>query len=257
MDGPRASGHEQVARLDRVSVTFGRRCALDDVTFGLRRGEVALLAGPNGAGKSTALGVLLGHLRPSRGDVVVRGASVRRDPLAALAGVGFVPDEPGFHGFLTGRDNLRLLAAYADTGEEPSGAIRAAVARVGLTPRIDDRVATYSHGMRKRLALAQALVPSPDLLVLDEPVDGLDPDGIDDVHRILGELARDHGVAVLLASHLLGDVEPICDRILVLREGRLVYDAAFRAGAGRTGLRDVYRAASCGPTAWTRREGGR
>lgn len=255
MEGPRASGRGKVARLERVSVRFGRRCALDDVTFELRRGEVALLAGANGAGKSTALSVLLGHLRPSRGDVVVRGASVRRDRAAALAGVGFVPDEPGFHGFLTGWENLRLLAAYAGSGDAPSDEMRAAVARVGLTGRIDDRVAAYSHGMRKRLALAQALVPSPDLLVLDEPADGLDPDGIDDVHRILGELAREHGVAVLLASHLLADVEPICDRILVLREGRLVYDAAFRAEPGRAGLRDVYRAASSRGIGPTPREG--
>lgn len=184
----------------------------------------------------------------------MRGASVRRDPVAALARVGFVPDEPGFHGFLTGRDNLRLLAC-TDTGDEPSDAIRAAVTRVGLTGRIDDRVSTYSHGMRKRLALAQALAASPELLVLDEPADGLDPDGIDDVHRILGALAHDHGVAVLLASHLLADVEPICDRILVLREGRLVCDAAFRAGSGHAGLRDVYRAASSGATGPARPEG--
>lgn len=226
-------------RLESVSMAFRGRVALDAVSLTVRRGEVLALLGPNGAGKSTAFALMLGHLRPSRGAVWIRGVSVAADRRRALRGVGTVLESPAFHDHLSGWENLALLVSYA--AEPDPAALLDAVRFVALDDRIHDQVRSYSHGMRQRLALAQALVPAPDLVLLDEPADGLDPEGVEAVHELIRKMRGDRAVAVVIASHLLADVETVCDRVAILDRGRLVFDRAWgRDGASRP-LAQVYR----------------
>lgn len=220
---------------DRVSKRFGTQCALDDVSFGVARGEAVALLGHNGAGKSTLFTIVLGLRRATAGDVRVDGVSVRADPRRARRAVGSVL-APAFYEYLSGWDNLRILSAYS--GAVSTAELRGAVRFVGLAERIDDRVGTYSHGMRRRLALAQALVPRPDLLLLDEWEAGLDPEGIVQMRALLARLHREDGMTLLLSSHQPSGVDALCERVVVLRRGRLAFAGRWsELGADATVVR--------------------
>lgn len=208
--------------------TFGGgKPALDDVSFTVERGEVFGLLGHNGAGKSTALGVMLGMVRPDSGDVEIDGVSVRGDRSRALAKVGAIFESPSFYDYLSGWANLKILTAYSGYWDEVRA--REVVELVGLSGRIRSKVSAYSHGMRQRLALAQALLPQPELLLLDEPTDRLDPEGIHEFRRFIVRL-RDHmGVTILFNSHLLSEVEQVCSRVAIIRQGKLVFEGDSRS----------------------------
>ncbi len=210
----------------RVSKRFPRAAtpALDEVSFSVGKGRICGLLGHNGAGKSTALGVLLGMIHPDAGEAFIGGTSVQQNREAAISRVGAIFEAPAFYDYLSGWCNLKVLTAYS--GGVPESLMRETVAWVGLEKRIRDRVSTYSHGMRHRLALAQALLPQPDLLILDEPTDGLDPEGIVEFRHQVLELRTRLGLTVLLSSHLLTEVEQICDEVVILQGGRKVYEGA-------------------------------
>lgn len=195
--------------------------ALDAVSFEVGKGRICGLLGHNGAGKSTALGVILGMVHPDEGEALIEGVSVQLSREKALPRVGAIFEAPAFYEYLSGWHNLKSLAAYS--GGVSDTLIEETVEWVGLETRIRDRVATYSHGMRQRLALAQSLLPRPDLLVLDEPTDGLDPEGIVEFREQLLELRERLGLTVLLSSHLLSEVEQLCDEVVILRGGKKVY----------------------------------
>ncbi len=195
--------------------------ALDAVSFEVGKGRICGLLGHNGAGKSTALGIILGMVHPDEGEALIEGVSVQRDREKALPRVGAIFEAPAFYDYLSGWHNLKSLAAYS--GGVSDKLIEETVEWVGLGARIRDRVSTYSHGMRQRLALAQSLLPRPDLLVLDEPTDGLDPEGIVEFREQLLELRDRLGLTVLLSSHLLSEVEQLCDEVVILRGGKKVY----------------------------------
>jgi ABC-2 type transport system ATP-binding protein len=183
-------------------------------------------------------------VHPDAGEAVIGGASVQREREKAVAKVGAIFEAPAFYEYLSGWQNLKVLTAYS--GGVPETLMRETVEWVGLTRRIHDRVSTYSHGMRQRLALAQALLPRPELLILDEPTDGLDPEGIVEFRRQILELRERLGLTVLLSSHLLGEVEQVCDEIVILQAGRKVYDGSVNAaGEGRV----LYRIESENPEA--------
>ncbi|MEX1048415.1 MAG: ABC transporter ATP-binding protein [Akkermansiaceae bacterium] len=201
---------------------FSGKPALTDVSFHVRRGEIFGLLGHNGAGKSTSLGIILGMVMPDRGDVTIDGISVLKDRSAALRKVGAIFEAPAFYDYLSGWDNLKILMSYS--GGFDAAAARAVVERVGLSKRIGSKVRTYSHGMRQRLALAQALLPEPEVLLLDEPTDGLDPEGIKWFRDFILNLRDERGMTVLFNSHLLVEVELMCDRVAILREGRHVFE---------------------------------
>jgi ABC-2 type transport system ATP-binding protein len=205
--------------------TFGGKPALHDVSFKVKRGEIHGLLGHNGAGKSTTLGIILGMVEPDRGEARIGGVSVQEDHSEALRQVGAIFESPAFYDYLSGWENLRILAGYSGTFDEK--AAREVVERVGLTKRIRSKVGSYSHGMRQRLALAQALLPEPQVLLLDEPTDGLDPEGIKWFRDFILDLRRDRGMTVLFNSHLLAEVEQMCDRVTILREGRLVHEGSL------------------------------
>jgi len=210
---------------------YGELTAVAGVDLTVDNGDVYGYLGPNGAGKTTSLRMMLGLIRPTAGTVRLFG----RDPqqsVAALAGVAGFVEAPTFYPYLTGRRNLELLAAFDGYGA-PSR-IDQALDTVELSDRAKDRVGGYSHGMRQRLGIAAALIREPKLLLLDEPATGLDPAGMRDMRRLIRRLA-DEGMTVVLSSHLLAEVEELCNRVAIVRSGRIVYEgeiAALKRGAG-------------------------
>ncbi|HMO65371.1 MAG TPA: ABC transporter ATP-binding protein [Verrucomicrobiota bacterium] len=204
-----------------ASKRFGRRPAVEDVSLAVPRGEIFGLLGPNGAGKTTLLRLLAGRVGPSAGEPRIGGHDVFRARRAALARVGAIFESPAFYDELSGWRNLQIFTGY--TAAVPPARLREVIEWVGLSGRECSAVKTYSHGMRARLALAQALLPDPELLILDEPADGLDPEGIHELRGTILRLHRELGLTILLSSHLLAEVEQLCTRIAVLRQGRLVF----------------------------------
>ena len=198
---------------------FGPTVAVDGVELIVPRGSAFGYLGPNGAGKTTLIRTLLGLTRANSGTMSLLGIPVPAQRSRALARVGAIVDEPRFHPHLTGRDNLRLLAAAR--GGDAEQRIAPSLARVGLTDRAGDKVATYSMGMRQRLGVAACLLADPELLMLDEPMNGLDPAGMHEMRAMIASLA-DEGRTVVLSSHLLDEVERTCDAVAIVDHGRVV-----------------------------------
>ena len=201
--------------------------AVDRLELRVRRGEVYGFLGPNGAGKTTTLKMLLGLIRPTSGQAAVMGLPPG-DP-AGLARVGALVESPSFYPYLSGRDNLRVVAHSCGL---PKARVEAALEEVDLRGRARDAFQTYSLGMKQRLGVAAALVKEPDLLILDEPTNGLDPQGMVEMRHLIRELGRGERT-VLLSSHLLNEVEQICDRVGVIVNGRLVAEGTVEEVRGR------------------------
>jgi ABC-2 type transport system ATP-binding protein len=205
--------------------------AVDDLDLGVRRGEVYGFLGPNGAGKTTTLRMLLGLVRPTSGRVAVLG--VPPGAPQGLARIGAMVEAPAFYPYLSGRDNLLVLAGYAGVGEDR---VEAVLGEVRLLDRATDRFATYSQGMKQRLGVAAALLKDPELLILDEPTNGLDPAGMAEMRDFIRSLGKG-GRTVMLSSHLMGEVEQVTDRVGVIRDGSLVAEGTVEELRGRAGLR--------------------
>ncbi len=210
-----------MVRLENLSKRFGQRQALHPLSLLIEAGEIFGLLGHNGAGKSTTFGMMLGHVHPDSGEAFIGGHSVQKNRAMALSRVGAIFETPSFYEYMSGWQNLRFFVSL--TGPVPDSRLHEIVKLVGLTGRIQDPVRAYSHGMRQRLALAQALLPDPQFILLDEPTEGLDPQGIHEMRDMVRRLRDQHGLTVLLASHLLVEVEQLCDRIAILHQGRLVF----------------------------------
>jgi ABC-2 type transport system ATP-binding protein len=198
---------------------FGTNVAVDGVELQVPRGSTFGYLGPNGAGKTTLMRTLLGLTRADDGTMSLLGFPVPAERKRALARVGAIVDEPRFHPHLTGRDNLRLLAAAR--GGDAATRIAPSLDRVGLADRANDRVATYSMGMRQRLGVASCLLGDPELLILDEPMNGLDPAGMHEMRTMIASLAGE-GRTVVLSSHLLDEVERTCDAVAIVDHGRVI-----------------------------------
>jgi ABC-2 type transport system ATP-binding protein len=203
---------------------FGSTVAVDGVDLRVPRGSAFGYLGPNGAGKTTLIRTLLGLTRADSGTMSLLGLPVPAQRKQALAGVGAIVDEPRFHSHLTGRDNLRLLAAAR--GGDASQRIDASLDRVGLAQRAGDKVASYSMGMRQRLGVAACLLGDPELLILDEPMNGLDPAGMHEMRAMITSLV-DEGRTVVLSSHLLDEVERTCDAVAIVDHGRVIRQGAI------------------------------
>jgi ABC-2 type transport system ATP-binding protein len=214
---------------------YGSLVAVDGVDLRVRSGEVYGFLGPNGAGKTTTLRMLLGLVRPTEGSISILGDTGRTWPSPSLGRLGALIEGPAFYPYLSGRENLRALARRARL---PRRRVEEVLELVDLGPRGKDRYAAYSLGMKQRLGLAAALLKSPELLVLDEPTNGLDPVGMADMRRTIRRLAEE-GCTVLLSSHLLGEVRQICDRVGIIHRGRLVSQRPIGelSGAGRLYVR--------------------
>jgi ABC-2 type transport system ATP-binding protein len=214
-----------VISLRNVTKFFGQRLAVDALSLEVPRGEIYGLLGHNGAGKSTAIGMMLGQVWPTQGELLICGHDITTHRQRALQKVGAIFESPVFYDYLSGWRNLHILSTY--TAPTSAARIREVVDWVGLTGREHSKVRTYSHGMRARLALAQALLPAPELLILDEPSDGLDPEGIHEMRQTILRLHQEMGLTILLSSHLLNEVEQLCTRIAVLNRGRKVFEGTL------------------------------
>lgn len=206
--------------IETVELTkrYGKRLAVDRLNLTVGKGEVFGFLGPNGAGKTTTIAMLLGLVRPTKGQAIVLGHDVQREPAEALRRVGAMIEAPAFYPYLSGADNLRVLAR---AGGIPAERVGQVLATVELSDRARDKVATYSQGMKQRLAIAAALLPDPELIMLDEPTNGLDPAGTVEIRNLIRELAAG-GRTILLCSHLLYEVEQLCSRVAILKEGKLI-----------------------------------
>lgn len=213
-------------QIDGISKRFKGRQALYPLTLRVERGEIFGLLGHNGAGKSTTFGIVLGHVHPDAGDVSIDGVSVRQDRARALARTGAIFETPAFYEYLSGWRNLEILVSLTSIPDRVK--MREVVELVGLTHRINDRVSVYSHGMRQRLALAQALLPDPEFILLDEPSEGLDPEGIQEMRNLILRLRAECGLTFILSSHLLSEVEQICSRVAILSQGRMVFCGSWK-----------------------------
>jgi ABC-2 type transport system ATP-binding protein len=232
---PRASEAPAVAiRTEGLEKRYGDVVAVRSLDLEVHAGEVFGLLGPNGAGTTTTILMLLGLSEPTAGRAEVLGLDPARNPLKVKRHVGYLPDNVGFYGDMTGRQNLRYTARL--NGLEPKATetlMTALLERVGLADAADSRVDTYSRGMKQRLGLADALVKDPMVVILDEPTTSIDPVGVAQTLELVRELADEHGVTVLLSSHLLHQVQQVCDRIAIFVSGSVVAQGTVRELAER------------------------
>lgn len=216
-----------VLQTEDLTKRFGRRVAVDDLSMRVERGNIFGFLGQNGAGKSTTIRMALGLVRPTSGRVRLLGHDMAKHPLRALARTGAIVETPAFYEGYSGLQNLRLLAAMSGGADQKR--INQVLDIVGLRARAHDKVRVYSHGMRQRLGIAQALLPAPEVIILDEPTDGLDPQGIHEVRALIRRLRDELNLTVLLSSHLLNEVEQTCDRVAIIDHGRLLYQGTIEA----------------------------
>jgi ABC-2 type transport system ATP-binding protein len=214
---------EPVIRTRRLTKKYGTLTAVDRLSLEVYPGEIFGLLGQNGAGKTTTILMLLGLSEPTDGEAAVMGLDPAWEPREVKRRVGYLPDAVGFYDGMTGRQNLRYTAKLNGLdAREAKVAIDEVLEQVGLTSRADDEVGTYSRGMRQRLGIADALVKSPDLLILDEPTTSIDPLGVVEILDLLRRLVDERGLAIMLSSHLLSQVQAVCDRIGIFANGRLI-----------------------------------
>ncbi|GAA3400984.1 ABC transporter ATP-binding protein [Paenibacillus hodogayensis] len=211
---------QSVVQLRNVTKRIGGKTIVDSLSFDVPKGEVFGFLGPNGAGKTTTIRMMVGLISMSAGEVLVNGLSVNKQFEQAMRHVGAIVENPELYKFLTGYQNLIHFARMIPgvTRER----IDEVVALVKLENRIHDKVKTYSLGMRQRLGVAQAILHKPDVLILDEPTNGLDPEGIRELRDYLRQLSKEEGTAIIVSSHLLSEMELMCDRVAVIQNGKLV-----------------------------------
>src|SRR4051794_27590372 len=233
------NGHRELAiHTAGLGKKFGDRTALASIDLQVPRGSAFGFLGPNGAGKTTLIRLLLGLAEPTSGRIKLLGHDMPAGRAQALARVGAIIEEPRFHAHLSGRENLFVHAAARERAAH--GRIEGALARVGLTNRADDKVKTYSLGMRQRLGVARSLLADPELLILDEPLNGLDPAGILEFRGLIRDLV-DEGRTVLLSSHLLDEVEKVADYAAIVDQGHVVAQGSIAelTGGGATRAIDI------------------
>ena len=223
-----------VVQTQQLTKKYRRRVIEDHLSLVAESGVIFGFLGRNGAGKSTTIRMALGLVRPTSGSVRVLGYDMSRQPLRALKRIGAIVEAPAFYENFSGRQNLRMLAAMSGGTERQR--IEEVLEIVGLRVRADDRVRVYSHGMRQRLGIAQALLPNPELIILDEPTDGLDPQGLCEIRELIRRLRDELGLTVVLSSHLLHEVEQICNRVAIIDGGRLLYQGPVEDLLGKNKL---------------------
>jgi len=208
-----------------LTKTIGHKTIVDSVSFELQQGEVFGFLGPNGAGKTTTIRMLVGLIRPTAGSVRICGYDIQRNFEDAMRCVGCIVENPDLYRFMTGRENLEHFARMLRV---PNSEIERVAEAVSLAHRLEQRVGTYSLGMRQRLGIAQALLGNPKLLILDEPANGLDPAGIREIRELLRRLAGEQQMSIFISSHLLAEIELTCDRVAIIHKGRILREGTVR-----------------------------
>lgn len=223
---------EKVLQIQSLSKNFGSIRAVNSLNLEIPKGSVYGILGPNGSGKTTTLGMVLGVTRPSSGDFKWFGESLS---FSAKKRIGALLETPNFYPYLSARDNLKIVATIKEI-KNPN--IEGILKTVNLHKRATSKFKTYSLGMKQRLAIASALLSNPEILVLDEPTNGLDPQGIAEIRTIIRQIAED-GITIILASHLLDEVEKVCSHVAVLRYGDLLFDGTIGEMTGTDGVLEI------------------
>ena len=213
-----------VLECNKVFKKIGHHVIVSDLSFSLNEGDILGFIGPNGAGKTTSIKLMLGLQSLSGGSVKILGYDIKKDFVKAIRQVGAIVENPDLYMYLTGYENLKIASVFYQVDKNR---IDEVVRLVGLEERIHDAVKNYSLGMRQRLGIAVAILHRPKLLILDEPMNGLDPEGIKDLKNILTTLARDYSMAILISSHILSELESFCTRICIFSKGRVEKDASI------------------------------
>ena len=209
-----------VLNVRNVTKKYGERFAVDNVSFEILEGEIFGLIGPNGAGKTTLIKMITGLAKPTVGDVFICGNNIETDFAKAIQNVGGIIENPELYSYMSGMDNLKFFASLYPNINQAK--INEVVSLVGMENRIYDKVKTYSLGMKQRVGIAQALLHNPKLLILDEPTNGLDPNGIKDMRNFLKDLARQKNISILVSSHILSEMEQLCDTVGIIDSGKIV-----------------------------------
>ena len=212
---------------------------VQDISFSVNQGEVVGLVGPNGAGKTTIIKLILGLVKITKGNVYINGLDIEKNFVKAIEKVGAIVENPDLYMYLSGYDNLKITANnYKNISKER---INEVIKIVGLENRIKDKVSTYSLGMRQRLGIAEAIINNPQLLILDEPTNGLDVEGIIEIRNLIKELSK-KGIAILVSSHNLSEIGNICSRIIAVKKGKIVEDSDIDnfTDGGRLSLEDAF-----------------
>lgn len=233
-------------QIQNATKTFGRKTAVDNVSFDLYPGEVFGFLGPNGAGKTTIIKMVMGFFRPDEGTIIINGFNRKTHYEAAMASIGGIVENPEMYNTLSARLNLKMYARLHKgvTSER----IDEVLELVGLSDRADDPVKKYSLGMKQRIGLAQAMLHHPKVLILDEPTNGLDPAGIHLLRDVLKKLAHEEGVAVMVSSHLLSEMQLMCDRIGIISHGKLLQICSIEDLMQKAQSSSVYRIKTSNPS---------
>ncbi len=216
-----------IVKLINLRKEYNGFVAVNDVNLEIMRGEIFGLLGPNGAGKTTTISMILGLVQPTRGDVIVDGHSVRKNPVEVRRRIGFLAENPGFYEGMTAYENL-MLTAKLNNVKDAEKKIEEAVKQVGLSEWLHEEVGKFSRGMKQRLGIADALIKNASVLVLDEPTSGIDPKGAEEILELIKQLSKRNGITVVMSSHLLHQVEVICDRVAIMNRGRIIASGTLR-----------------------------
>lgn len=212
---------ETTLSVRNLTKKIGKRQIIKDISFELKSGEVFGFLGPNGAGKTTTIRMLVGLIKPTSGSIQICGYDVKKDFSKAMERLGCIVENPELYPYLTGWENLQFFARMLKGVDDKR--IQEIVELVGLKERIHDKVKTYSLGMRQRLGIGQALLSRPKVLILDEPTNGLDPSGIREMRQFIRFLAKEEGLSVLVSSHLLSEIQLLCDRVSIILSGKIIH----------------------------------
>lgn len=208
-----------ILKVENLNKKFGKKQILKDVSFEINEGDILAFIGPNGSGKTTTIKCILGLQKANSGVVTINGFDIKKDFVKAISRVGCIVESPDVYMYLSGMENLKMQAnLYKDVSEER---LKQVIKLVGLEQRINDKVSKYSLGMRQRLGIAISLINYPNLLILDEPTNGLDPEGIKELRDLLKSLAREK-VGILISSHNLSELESFCNKVLIISDGRII-----------------------------------
>lgn len=208
-----------ILKCENLNKSFGKKKILKDVSFTIKKGDILGFIGPNGSGKTTTIKLILGLNNIDSGNVTINGFDIKKDFESAIKGVGAIVENPDMYMYLSGYENLKLVANMYNVS---SSKIDEVVKLVKLEGRIKDKVSKYSLGMRQRLGIAQALINSPNLLILDEPTNGLDPEGIKELRDLLKNLAKKENIAVLISSHNLAELDSFCNKVCIIQNGTII-----------------------------------
>lgn len=220
---------EHVIEISHLTKQYGNKTAVNDLNLSIRKGEVFGLLGPNGAGKTTTILMLLGLTEPTSGTAVICGKNCARDPLFVKSIVGYLPDNTGFYHDMTGRQNLRFTGRLNGLPDDLiEERIETLLARVGMTEAADRKTGTYSKGMRQRLGIADVLMKDPQIIVMDEPTLGIDPEGMRELLELIRQLSVEDGRTLLISSHQLQQIQQVCDRVGIFVEGNLIASGTLR-----------------------------